>query len=228
MATVNGKHYVGQTEFYQRRQEEHRKATDDSHFHRAIRLHGVVTFRVLVDDVPKSALHTHERFWIRFYDTFHSGYNMTEGGDTNPMDFAENRKKVSDAIREAVARGEHNMQDPEAREHLSTLMREKAAIGEHQAQQPETRAKYSATAQRKLADGTHSTQDPERNANISKTLCALGERGEHPAQQPQSRAKNRDSNRKTSANKLLKERRDSGQSYMVEMEVYDGYRSNRR
>lgn len=134
MGTLHGKHYIGMTlDFYTRR-FVHREARNDYHFHRAIRKYGAdaVAWRILASGIPKDALPTHERFWIRFYDTFRNGYNMTEGGDENPMHQPENRKKASVAIKQAVKEGRlvSPTSDPKVAAKVAEAQRERVKKGE--------------------------------------------------------------------------------------------------
>lgn len=44
-------------------------------------------------------LNEKEIFWIKELKSMEFGFNMTGGGEINPMDYAENRKKVSDSLK---------------------------------------------------------------------------------------------------------------------------------
>ena len=107
MATnmVNGKQYVGQTVgSLERRKGGHISKTlnnrDVCHFHNAIRKYNIDNFdwEILHDDIfDIKILNQLEIFYIGFYDTFDSGYNLTLGGEGSvgykPSD--ETRKKLS-------------------------------------------------------------------------------------------------------------------------------------
>jgi len=103
MATclVTGLSYIGQTVDFVSRQYMHQwdaNAGIDTYFYRAVRKHGWDAFawRILAVGIPLSQLDTQEIFWIRFYNTYLGpGYNLTAGGDSNPMDSPENRAKIS-------------------------------------------------------------------------------------------------------------------------------------
>ncbi len=80
--TVNDKVYIGlTTRDPHTRFSEHCVA--DSLIGRAIRKHGVGSFRVEVIDeaTNKIDLCQKERYWIREYDSFKNGYNNTNGGE---------------------------------------------------------------------------------------------------------------------------------------------------
>lgn len=79
---VNDKVYIGlTTRDIHKRFSEHCVA--DSLIGRAIRKHGVGSFRVEVIDgaTNKIDLCQKERYWIREYDSFKNGYNNTNGGE---------------------------------------------------------------------------------------------------------------------------------------------------
>lgn len=87
--TETGDAYIGQTatSLPLRKQEHFRKAVNgsDTSFHQAIRDFGEDAFvwDVLADEIPQAELGEHERFYIRFYDTFRGGYNGNQGGGGN-------------------------------------------------------------------------------------------------------------------------------------------------
>ena len=82
MATVNGKHYIGQSLDFEHRKKTHLRAKKNTYFHKAIRKYNYqVGFTILEKDVPLHLLNETERRWIRFYNTFEGeGYNLTDGG----------------------------------------------------------------------------------------------------------------------------------------------------
>lgn len=45
--------------------------------------------------VSKKDLNEKEKYWIAYYDSYKTGYNSTTGGEINPMNFDEIRKKIS-------------------------------------------------------------------------------------------------------------------------------------
>ena len=89
----SGKSYIGQTIREKIRMRLHKKASlnlnDSTLFHRAIRKYGwdnfkyEVLFTIINDDKAKvkEKLNYMERFYIRKYDSYNNGYNMTLGGD---------------------------------------------------------------------------------------------------------------------------------------------------
>ena len=85
--TLNGKKYVGYTRKSMiERLEEHIKEAlegSDRHFYRAIRKYGIenVVSEQLCETTTKQAAKRKERYYVKQFDTFKNGYNMTQGGD---------------------------------------------------------------------------------------------------------------------------------------------------
>lgn len=83
---INGKIYIGQTrQSLQERDKRHINAKDNTYFHRALQNYGRdnFTLEVVEDDIPLDQLDEKERYYINFYESFHTtgkGYNLTEGG----------------------------------------------------------------------------------------------------------------------------------------------------
>lgn len=91
---INGKIYIGQSVNIQARQYGHKsaafnpKANDyESQFHQAIRKYGWdnFDFEIIAELTPeeytKETLNKLEIFFIKYYNSYHNGYNATEGGD---------------------------------------------------------------------------------------------------------------------------------------------------
>ena len=81
---LNGKVYIGQTVDEQRRINNHKKASNNSLFHRAIRKYGFENFDYeVLERVDKSLLNEREIYWIQYYDSTNKdiGYNLTSGGE---------------------------------------------------------------------------------------------------------------------------------------------------
>lgn len=87
--TVNGKMYIGQTKrTIDLRWKQHiynsfkDSPFDKGPFHLAIKKYGAEAF--VVEEVEKCKnedLNKRETFWIKHFDTFHNGYNITTGGE---------------------------------------------------------------------------------------------------------------------------------------------------
>lgn len=56
---------------------------------------------IIANDVPQNKLNELERFFIKFFDSFHNGYNRTNGGDTaDHIKFTpERNKKISESMK---------------------------------------------------------------------------------------------------------------------------------
>ena len=164
----NLKSYVGQTTDLELRKRNHRKsmrAGSDTHFHNALRKYDETAFewRILEKNIPLERLGTREVLWIAFYDSYHNGYNSTEGDDVSPMSNPDVVAKMAATQKARAARGEHHMQQPEAKAKLSATQKAQAARGEHHSQTPEGRARRSATAKEQAERGEHNMQCPEVN-----------------------------------------------------------------
>ena len=87
---INGKVYIGLTgRGFQKRLKEHIQYAfqKNSHFtiHKALRKYGEDGFDYEVIDVAECEKDAKDKeiYWIRFYDSWNSGYNDTPGGDIN-------------------------------------------------------------------------------------------------------------------------------------------------
>ena len=85
-AYYSDKSYVGKTVDFYKRKKRHFNDTDNGSelvFHRALRKYGFenFTWEILEEGISEHELNEREKFWIKMYDSFHNGYNMTEGGD---------------------------------------------------------------------------------------------------------------------------------------------------
>ena len=82
--------YIGQTVNEKARKDGHRSAEwdfeQDTKFARAIRSHGFESLIYEVIDYANNQdeLNEKEIYWIKFYDSINSGYNITEGGAAGP------------------------------------------------------------------------------------------------------------------------------------------------
>lgn len=95
---VNNKVYIGMTSlYYTERWNSHKNRSFNQntpdyncHFHRAIRKYGLENFDWEVIEIcDNSLLCEREKYWIKFYDSFNTGYNMTLGGEGNCLYFDE-------------------------------------------------------------------------------------------------------------------------------------------
>lgn len=78
---TNGRAYVGQSIHIEQRWQEHISQNKNSLIHLAIKKYGVknFTFEVLEECQPEE-LDIKEQYWIKYYNTYEEGYNLTMGG----------------------------------------------------------------------------------------------------------------------------------------------------
>ena len=84
---VNEKIYIGKSTVpiskrWHRHQRDYQKL--DTHLARAMKIYGIENFYVEeIDHCEEdlNLLNDKERYWISYYDSYHNGYNETEGGD---------------------------------------------------------------------------------------------------------------------------------------------------
>lgn len=87
--TVNNRVYIGQTVFsIEERWKQHISASFDTGFrgdkllYRAMRKHGRDKFHIeTIEKVEDNKLSERETYWIKYYDSYNNGYNMTLGGE---------------------------------------------------------------------------------------------------------------------------------------------------
>ena len=133
---VNDKLYIGQTtKTLEERIRNHRNSFvsgADTRIYRAMRKHGweKFHFEVIATAQDKSTLDELEKYFIKKYDSVNNGYNMSFGGDSNPMfsdEVAEKhssimrseavRKKISESMKRSYAK--RGGPSEEHRKHLS-------------------------------------------------------------------------------------------------------------
>jgi group I intron endonuclease len=93
---INGKSYIGQTtKPLEKRKLQHLKK--GSYFHNALKKYSFdnFTWKILENCHSKNELNEMEFHYIKQYNTFADGYNLTYGGEDNPMNYQKLRKKIS-------------------------------------------------------------------------------------------------------------------------------------
>ena len=92
---LNGHCYIGQSIDIERRQKNHKCSANNknakdynSQFHQAIRKYNgfeafdyEIVAELKPEEYTRDTLNQLEKFFIKYYDSFHNGYNATEGGD---------------------------------------------------------------------------------------------------------------------------------------------------
>ena len=103
-AFPNGKNYVGQTKrkrISDRWRAHKNRAFNKSEkacwkFYRAIRKYGWKNIKKeVLAEVPDHLMNQYETIFIGAYDCYKNGYNLTKGGDLNPMSDPKVRKRLS-------------------------------------------------------------------------------------------------------------------------------------
>lgn len=91
-----------------------------THLYSAMRKYGIEKFHIVQIDSANSLdeLKKKEQYYVTLFDTYKSGYNMTEGGDSNPMDCAKSKEKHDATMRDSFTR-----------EKISKTMKEKSQQG---------------------------------------------------------------------------------------------------
>ena len=105
--TVNGKSYVGQSQNIECRWKEHKRTlrtnkAKNLHLQRSWNQYGEDSFVFEVLEFCDIAmLNEREQFWIAYFDSFHSGYNMNAGGGGNRgyQWSEESRRRASEAAK---------------------------------------------------------------------------------------------------------------------------------
>lgn len=95
---INHHIYIGQSIDLKQRYLAHKssafnpKASDyNSQLHQAMRKYGFKNFTYEIVAIIEASEYTNkmlndlEKYFIKYYNSFHNGYNATEGGDTNPL-----------------------------------------------------------------------------------------------------------------------------------------------
>ena len=101
---INGKIYIGQSVNIQYRFANHKSESFneksnayDTALHRAIRKYGVENFAFdVVEECQQDALQEREIYWIKYYNSFGNGYNMTSGGEGVPAIDVERVRQLWD------------------------------------------------------------------------------------------------------------------------------------
>lgn len=86
---IDGTSYIGQSTQIKEREKRHWKTAYDEKDHsynnplyRAIRKYGLENFSFeIIKECLVQDLNEEEKYWIKYYDTFFNGYNLTFGGD---------------------------------------------------------------------------------------------------------------------------------------------------
>ena len=115
---INNKKYIGQTLNFKKRKKDHicnaRDNKINTHLYLAMRKYGIENFKFdILEEVKKEELNDKEIYYIKKYDTFNTGYNMTNGGENVTLNNPEVRKKISMANKGKQATKPVNQYDKE-------------------------------------------------------------------------------------------------------------------
>lgn len=96
---INHKCYIGQSVKIEQRWKNHKitaKNLNDKNYdnplYRAIRKYGIENFSFeIIEECSVNELNNRQRYWIKHYDSFFNGYNLTMGGDGS----GSKEKKIS-------------------------------------------------------------------------------------------------------------------------------------
>lgn len=106
-AKHNGKIYIGQSVDIYNRWKSHWKQVnrgDSDYLHNAMRKYGKDGFIFeIIEECSLDVINEREKFWIKFYDSYNTGYNLTLGGEgikgkIYTEDERENLRKISEEL----------------------------------------------------------------------------------------------------------------------------------
>ena len=156
-----GLSYVGQSYNLKRRINEHLTNNSQNLIGHALQKHGADTFEFRVIEYPhvsKEALNAIEKWYIHKLQTqVPNGYNITEGGDFNPMDDPEVRKRHK---RISGAKTTQMNQEPKNREQNRKRLIEQNKSTEHRAKVSKATSAYNKKR----------WQDPEYRKRMSERV----------------------------------------------------------
>ena len=90
---INGKKYIGQTsKKFNIRLMQHIKRSPHpiQSFHKAIKKYGIENFYIIKIQYPKEELNKMEMYFIKFFNSYKSGYNETIGGTSGNLGYKWN------------------------------------------------------------------------------------------------------------------------------------------
>jgi group I intron endonuclease len=103
---INQHGYIGQSKNIKKRWDAHKRTafnkTDHSYnnpLYKAIRKYGIDNFTFeIIEECLISELNEKEKYWIKYYNTFFNGYNLTLGGDSSGIYI--NKEKIIGIIKD--------------------------------------------------------------------------------------------------------------------------------
>ena len=105
---INNKIYIGKTNRdINVRFQEHIDSSNsinspsyNYYLHRAFRKYGIENFSIdKIEEVSEELINEREKYWIKYYDSYNNGYNLTLGGEGNTgwQPTEETRRKQGEA-----------------------------------------------------------------------------------------------------------------------------------
>lgn len=118
---VTEKQYIGQTtNMLSKRWKQHKKLPSDTHIYRSMKKHGIKNFSIepIFHCKNKNLLDYLEKFTIQVYDTFHTGYNSTDGSSKS--------FKMSNYVREKISKSRKGIKLTE--EHKNNISKSQIGV----------------------------------------------------------------------------------------------------
>ena len=180
---INGKCYIGQTtKTLEERKLQHLKK--GSYFHNALKKYSMKNFEWSIIEKCKDDLDLAEQWYIRKFDTYKNGYNMTFGGETfseetkrkisialtgvnNPAKRPDVRKKIS--ISKIGKKNPAKRKEVRQKISLSTTGKKHWNWGKHLSE--ETKRKISLKHNGKILSEEHKEKLRKATKNVSKIKC---------------------------------------------------------
>lgn len=175
--TLNNKVYIGQTtRTVAKRFQEHLKSCSEQskqtlHLYQAMNFYGKDVFIVEEIDYAVSQLELNQKedYWIQFYDSINTGYNMMPGGsETNPMKSALVKEKHDLKMRTEATRTKISKT-------MSEYRLQHGFTDEHKRRIKESRAKRR---EERSAQGLSFYDHPEHMASRSIGIYCILDTGE--------------------------------------------------
>lgn len=92
---VNNKKYIGKSIHIEQRWKEHLKGKGSKDLYKDILYYGKENFIFEILEVCKEdLLNQKEEYWIKYYDSFHQGYNKNQGGDNVEHATCKTQKQI--------------------------------------------------------------------------------------------------------------------------------------
>jgi group I intron endonuclease len=181
---INGKSYVGQTKYslderWQMHLSDMIKKTDNNYFHNAIHKYGIEKFNkeILYESNDFLIINLMETFKIMVNHSHKSegGYNLTWGGEDNPMNHQDIKEKMTKSIKDLWAIPENHKRfsnamkgkrvNPFTNEHKEKMSKSKMGN-----KNPNYGKQMTITTLEKRSKNTYMIQYPDKHIEYIKVL----------------------------------------------------------